>query len=90
MKKVYDGDVGYEIRGFSDPLFNRKPLRRNDSDLKLEIPNGDLEHGRRVYTSSCATCHELGILIICTLNLFRFGPISRSCYEDCIFKKNWI
>ena len=86
MKKVYDGDVGYEIRGFSDPLFNRQPLRRNDSDMKLEIPNGDLEHGKRVYTSSCATCHELGIIY----KLFRFGLISRSCDEDCVFKKNRI
>ena len=64
MKKVYDGDIGYEIRGFSDPLFNRQPLRKNDSDMRLEIPNGDLEHGRRVYTASCATCHELGNFII--------------------------
>ena len=44
--RIFDGDIGYEIRGSTEPLFNRKPLVKNDRELGIEIPNGDVEIGR--------------------------------------------
>lgn len=57
---MFAGDVGYEIKGWSEPQFKRVPPAHNDDDIELDIPNGDLDHGRKVYNQACAGCHDLG------------------------------
>lgn len=46
---MFAGDVGYEIKGWSEPQFKRVPPAFNDDDIELDIPNGDLDHGKKVY-----------------------------------------
>lgn len=44
--RLFDGDIGYEIKGTSPPKFKRKSLGINDDDYNIELPNGDLNLGR--------------------------------------------
>jgi len=41
-RSVFEGDIGFEIRGYTDPKFKRKSLGSNDDDLNIDVPNGDL------------------------------------------------
>lgn len=58
-RKVFDGDVGFEIKGYAEPQFRRKPLAQNEDDIDIDIPNGDLNHGRQYYSHYCGGCHDL-------------------------------
>lgn len=49
--KIIDPQTGYgyEIRGPAEPTFKRTPHCHNDDDVDVDVPNGDLEHGRKMY-----------------------------------------
>ncbi|CAD8188282.1 unnamed protein product [Paramecium octaurelia] len=58
-RKMYDGDVGYELRGQSSQKFRRKGQVKNQNEIEIEIPNGDLTKGRTFFNHNCAGCHDL-------------------------------
>lgn len=61
--KIIDPQTGYgyEIRSALEPTFKRQHHCHNDDDVDVDVPNGDLEFGRKMYGQACAGCHDLGI-----------------------------
>lgn len=46
---MFNGQNGYEIKGWTDPSFKRAHHCSNDDDIELDVPNGDVEFGRSIY-----------------------------------------
>lgn len=50
--------VGYEIKGYFFPSVKRVDLITQE-DIELDVPNGDLIKGQKMYARSCGGCHDL-------------------------------
>lgn len=44
-----DENLGYDIKGYSKPRFNLKPIKEVSNHADFDIPNGELQLGKALF-----------------------------------------
>ncbi|CAK65367.1 unnamed protein product (macronuclear) [Paramecium tetraurelia] len=85
-RRLSDGEFGYELHGSSNQKYRRKGQVKNEDEIEIEVPNGNLTKGRIFFSHNCAGCHVLENTHLIQKSIFKFMTI----LENCVTKKKQV